>query len=122
MDSTETGTAAAGKIRVDGSKIAAKKEPEVLVYSSPDCPYCTQAKAYLAGKGVKFTEYDVSKDRERAQEMVMKTGQGGIPVLQINGRMIVGFDRQQIDVALTRAPPPRRDMALGNIIYDPFNI
>jgi len=99
-----------------------KKAPEVIVYSTPDCPYCTMAKTYLSGKGVKFVDYDVSKDRAKAEEMIAKSGQGAVPVLQINGRIIVGFDREVIDNALIRAPPPRRDVALGNIIYDPFNI
>ncbi len=82
------------KRKIDGMKDAgAKKAPEVLVYSSPDCPYCTLAKDYLSKKGVKFTDYDVSKDKERAKEMVMKSQQTAIPVLQINGRIVVGFDR-----------------------------
>lgn len=111
------------KRKIEAMKADAKpRETEVIVYSSPACGYCTMAKDYLAKKGVKFTEYDVSKDRRRAEEMIAKTGQGGVPVLQINGRMIVGFDRQQIDLALSRPPPPKRDAALGNIIYDPFNI
>jgi glutaredoxin-like YruB-family protein len=110
------------EIRKKKTEAMKKKDPEVIVYSTPNCPYCTMAKSYLGGKGVKFTDYDVSKDRQRAEEMIAKSGQGAVPVLQINGRIIVGFDRQVIDNALIRAPPPRRDAALGNIIYDPFNI
>jgi len=110
------------EIRMKKIEAIKKKEPEVMVYSTPDCPYCTMAKSYLAGKGVKFIDYDVSKDKDKAQEMVSKSGQGGVPVLQINGRILVGFDRQGIDNALARAPPPKREVALGNIIYDPFNI
>ncbi|MFH0884400.1 MAG: glutaredoxin domain-containing protein [Candidatus Micrarchaeota archaeon] len=113
----------ARKKKIEGTKDAgAKREPEVIVYSTPDCPYCTMAKTYLSGKGVKFTEYDVSKDQSRAKEMVMKSQQTAVPVLQINGRIIVGFDRQLIDDSLKKAPPPKREELLGNLFYDPFSI
>jgi glutaredoxin 3 len=115
-------TKATGKRKVEAAKNDGQKAPEVIVYSTPQCPFCTMAKAYLTGRGIRFTEYDVSKDRQRAEEMIAKTGQGGVPVLQINGRMIVGFDRDQIDTALSKPPPPKRDVVVGNIIFDPFNI
>jgi glutaredoxin 3 len=109
--------------KFEGMKDAgAKKEPEVLIYTGADCPYCTMAKEYLTKKGVKFTEFDVSKDKEKAKEMVMKSNQTAIPVLQINGRIIVGFDRQLIDDSLKKAPPPKRDELLGNLFFDPFSI
>ncbi len=101
---------------------ASAREPKVVVYSTPACPYCTMAKAYLAERRIGFTEYDVSKDQERAREMVAKSRQTGVPVLEVNGRIIVGFDREKIDLALARAPPPARRDALGNLFYDPFNI
>lgn len=110
------------KRKAEGMKGGGQKAPEVIVYSTPACPFCTMAKTYLSERGVGFTDYDVSKDRKRAEEMVAKTGQGGVPVLQINGRIIVGFDREQIDSALSRPPPPKRDAVVGNIVFDPFNI
>jgi glutaredoxin-like YruB-family protein len=123
MVSDDTELETIRKKKFEGMKDAGlKKEPEVLVYSSPDCPYCTLAKEYLAKKGVKFTEYDVSKDKEKAKEMAMKSQQTAIPVLQINGRIIVGFDRQLIDDSLKKAPPPKRDELLGNLFFDPFSI
>ncbi len=73
---------------------------EVIVYSTPVCPWCVKAKEYLESKGVSFTEKDVSTDREAAMEMIQKSGQRGVPVLDINGRIIVGFDREAIDSAL----------------------
>jgi glutaredoxin 3 len=97
------------------------EDGNVIVYSTTTCPHCTSAKGYLESKGVKFIDYDVSKDQKRAQEMVTKSGQGGVPVLQINGRIIVGFDRHLIDDALGKKPPLRREVALGNIIYDLFS-
>ncbi len=96
--------------------------PEVFVYTSQGCPYCTQAKEYLAWRKIAFTEYDVSTDPARAKEMVEASGQGAVPVLMINGRMVVGFDRQLIDDALRRQKPLRRDVALQNLIFDPFRV
>lgn len=111
------------KKKIEGAKGAgAKREPEVIVYSTPQCPYCTMAKAYLTQKKVKFVDYDVSKDQEKAREMVQKSQQTGVPVLQINGRIIVGFDRQLIDDSLSKAPPPKREELLGNLFFDPFNV
>ncbi|MBI5872333.1 glutaredoxin family protein [archaeon] len=73
----------------------------IIVYSTPACPYCHIAKDYLTSKGVKFEEFDVSKDRAKAEEMIKKSGQMGVPVLDINGKIIIGFDRKEIDEALS---------------------
>lgn len=122
MDSRDKEVEAIKKKKPDAMKEGGSaKAPEAIVYSTPACQYCTMAKSYLEGKGVKFVEYDVSKDQARAREMVMKSQQSGVPVLEINGRIIVGFDRQLIDDALQKAPPPRRDALLGNLFYDPFD-
>lgn len=72
----------------------------VKVYSTPTCPYCTMAKKYLESKNVQFEDVDVSANREAATEMVSKSGQRGVPVLDINGSIIVGFDKDRIDSAL----------------------
>ena len=103
-------------------KEPASEAPEVIVYSTPACPYCTQAKEYLKSKGIAFTEYDVSKDKEKAKEMVMKSQQTAVPVLEINKRIVVGFNLPLIDDALQRKKPPKREDLIGNIIFDPFNI
>jgi len=101
---------------------ADSKQATVLVYSTSACPYCTMAKGYLESKGVKFEDYDVSTDRKRAQEMVMKSGQTAVPVLEINGRIIVGFDRQLIDDALKRKAPLKKEDFFNNpMIFDPFS-
>lgn len=68
----------------------------VLIYSTPTCPYCKQAKAFLTEKGVAFTDIDVSTDASKAQEMIEKSGQMGVPVLDIEGTLIIGFDREKI--------------------------
>jgi len=72
----------------------------VKVYSTPTCPYCTMAKKYLDSKNVQFEDVDVSKDTNAASEMVTKSGQRGVPVLDIDGSIIVGFDKDRIDSLL----------------------
>ncbi|VVB57998.1 putative Thioredoxin [Candidatus Anstonella stagnisolia] len=75
-------------------------QKKITVYSTPTCPFCTMAKQYLKGKGVQFSDIDVAKDKNAALEMVKKSGQMGVPVLDIGGKIIVGFDRAKIDSAL----------------------
>ena len=72
----------------------------VIIYSTPTWPWCTKVKDYLNQKNVSFTDYDVSKDYNKAVEMVQKSGQRGVPVIDINGQIIVGFDKASIDQIL----------------------
>lgn len=72
----------------------------VTVYSTPTCPFCHKTKDYLKEKGVEFEDVNVAEDQARAEEMVKKSGQMGVPVLDINGTIIVGFDQPKIDEAL----------------------
>jgi len=72
----------------------------VKVYSTSTCPWCVKAKDYLKSINVDFADIDVSKDREAAMEMVRKTRQMGVPVVQIGSTYIVGFDKEAIDEAL----------------------
>jgi len=76
---------------------------QVKVYSTPTCPYCTMAKQYLSSKNVVFQNIDVSQDQTAAAEMVKKSGQMGVPVIDIDGQIIIGFDRQRIDALLPKA-------------------
>ena len=73
---------------------------QVTIYSADWCAYCHAAKDYLHKKGIAFTEKDVESDPAIAQEAVAKSNQMGIPVLDIDGTIIVGFDRPKIDAAL----------------------
>ena len=73
---------------------------KIEVYSTPTCPYCTMAKDYFKEKGVEFTDYNVAVDQAKAQEMVQKSGQMGVPVIDLNGEIIVGFDKGRIDTLL----------------------
>ncbi|MBU3110105.1 glutaredoxin family protein [Clostridium lacusfryxellense] len=69
----------------------------IKVYSTPSCPWCTITKDYLRSKNFAFEDVDVSKNREAAMEMIKKSGQRGVPVIDINGKIIVGFDQARID-------------------------
>ena len=72
----------------------------VKVYSTNACPWCVKAKDYLKSKGIEFEELNVQEDMAAREEMVAKTKQMGVPVLDINGTFIVGFDKPAIDKAL----------------------
>ncbi len=74
----------------------------VIIYTSTGCPYCRKAKAYLRSKGVSFKEINVSQNPAALQEMIRKSGQTGTPVIDINGKIIVGFDVARIDAALKK--------------------
>lgn len=73
---------------------------KILVYSTPTCPHCIQLKQFLADNKITFENYDVSVDHDKANEMIKKTGQMGVPVLDIDGQVIVGFDKEKIKQAL----------------------
>jgi glutaredoxin-like YruB-family protein len=72
----------------------------ITIYSTPTCPWCHKAKDYLDSKNVEYEDVDVSENTERAHEMVKKSGQMGVPVLDINGKILVGFNPMEIDEAL----------------------
>ena len=72
----------------------------VKVYSTPSCPFCIKVKQFLQDQNVEFENIDVSSDQEKVQEMVQKSGQMGVPVLDVEGDIIVGFDKEKIVKAL----------------------
>lgn len=74
-----------------------KKFPRVILFTTPSCSYCRTAKRYLKERGVAFRDVDVSKDQAAARDMVRRSGQQGVPVIDIGGKIIVGFDRPKID-------------------------
>ncbi len=76
------------------------KESKVIVYSTPTCPWCHRAKDYLKKNKVAFEDVNVAGNQERAEEMVKKSGQMGVPVIDISGTIIVGFDESAIKKAL----------------------
>ena len=68
----------------------------VIIYSTPACVYCKLAKEYFKQNNVAYTEKDVYEDTVAREEMIEKSGQLGVPVIDINGKIVVGFDRGQI--------------------------
>lgn len=72
----------------------------VKIYTTSTCPYCVMAKDYFKKNNVDYKEYDVSADEAAAKEMAEKSHQMGVPVIDINGTIIVGFDREAIEKAL----------------------
>lgn len=72
----------------------------VTVYSTPSCPWCKKTKEFLTENKVKFKNVDVSKDTKAAKEMIEKSGQTGVPVIDIDGKIIIGFDEAGFRKAL----------------------
>lgn len=72
----------------------------ITIYSTTTWPWCVKVKDYLNSKNISYTDYNVGMDREKAIEMVRKSGQQGVPVLDIDGHIVVGFDRAKIDSLL----------------------
>ena len=69
---------------------------QIKVYSTPACPFCVSLKNFLKEKNIEFENIDVSQDKEMAEKMIEKSGQMGVPVLEIDGNIIVGFDKAKI--------------------------
>ena len=70
------------------------------IYSTPTCPFCKQLKAFLDENKVKYTDHDVSLDKKKAEEMIQKSGQMGVPVSDIDGQIVIGFDKKKISELL----------------------
>ncbi len=75
-------------------------QPKVIMFTTPTCSFCNSAKRYLREKNIRFTEVDVSRDISAARDLQRRTGQTGVPVILINNRPIVGFDRPKINQML----------------------
>jgi glutaredoxin-like YruB-family protein len=69
---------------------------KVQIYSTPTCHFCNLAKDFFKEKGVKYEEFNVAIDLAKRKEMVEKSGQMGVPVIDIGGDIIVGFDEEQV--------------------------
>jgi glutaredoxin-like YruB-family protein len=72
----------------------------VKIYSTPSCPYCLRAKSYLEAKGINYENIDVSTDNQGLEEMVKISGQMGLPVIIVDGQMVIGFDKTKLDALL----------------------
>lgn len=75
-------------------------QPKVIMFTTPTCSFCNSAKRYLRGKKIKFKEVDVSRDQRAARDMQRRAGTTGVPVILINNRPIVGFDKPKINKML----------------------
>lgn len=73
----------------------------VTVYSTPTCPWCSRVKDYLNYKEVRFKDVNVAEDRNGAMEMIQKSGQRGVPVIDVNGNIVVGFNQLELDRLLS---------------------
>jgi glutaredoxin 3 len=73
-----------------------QQQPKVIIFSTPTCSFCNAAKRYFREKNVRFTDVDVSRDQRAARDMQRRTGQMGVPVILINNKPIVGFDKPRI--------------------------
>jgi glutaredoxin-like YruB-family protein len=69
---------------------------KVKVYSTPTCPFCIMLKKFLKDNNIEFEDVDVSRDMNAAREMVDKTGQMGVPVIEVDGEFVIGFDKGRI--------------------------
>lgn len=72
----------------------------VTIYSTPSCHFCHMAKDYFTEKGIVFTDYNVAEDMTKRAEMVQKSGQMGVPVIQIDNNLLVGFQKAKINELL----------------------
>lgn len=72
----------------------------VVIYSTPTCPWCYRTKEFLDEKKIAYQDINVAADSAAAQEMIEKSGQMGVPVIEINGSIIVGYDPEAIEEAL----------------------
>jgi len=72
----------------------------VKVYSTPTCVYCKTLKGYLKKNGIEFEDIDISKDEQQLQKMIKDSGQMGVPVIDIDGEIVVSFDKEKIDKLL----------------------
>ena len=69
---------------------------EVKVYSTPTCPYCKMTKKFLEDNSIKYQDLNVAEDKAAREEMINKSGQMGVPVIDIDGELILGFDQAQL--------------------------
>lgn len=74
-----------------------KRQPTVIVFSTPTCSWCRAVKQHLKQHNIRFKDVDISRDERAARDMVRRTGQQGVPVTLIDNRPIVGFDKAKID-------------------------
>lgn len=73
---------------------------KIKIYSTPTCPYCVTLKEFLKEKGIAFEDVNVAQDARAREEMIHKSGQMGVPVVDIDGKIVIGFDKEKISKLL----------------------
>lgn len=76
---------------------------DIKVFTTPSCPYCTKIKEWLDDNNYDYTEYDVAENREKAKEMMERTGQRGVPQTFVGDKEIIGFQPDKIEEAIEEA-------------------
>jgi len=77
-------------------------QKKVVIYTTPTCPYCRRAKEYLWQRGIPYQDINVAADKEAAHEMIKRSGQMGVPVILVDGELIVGFNQAKLDEMLAK--------------------
>ena len=75
--------------------------PQVRIFSTPACPYCVTLKEFLKEKGIEFEDINVAENEQAREEMIKKSGQMGVPVVEIDNQIIVGFNKEKISQLLS---------------------
>ncbi|MDP3731150.1 MAG: glutaredoxin domain-containing protein [bacterium] len=75
-------------------------QAKIEIYTTPSCAYCHMAKEYFKSKDLAYQEYDVMRDAQKRQEMITETGQMGVPVIKIDGKIVIGFNKGKINELL----------------------
>ena len=73
---------------------------KIKVYGVPTCPFCKRARKFFKDKGFDFEDLDVSVNHDLAKEMIKKSGQMSVPVIEVDGEIIIGFDKEKIETLL----------------------
>ena len=74
--------------------------PKVIIYSTPYCVYCKAAKEFFQEHGVEYEEKNVAQDEEARERMIQKSGQMGVPVIEVGDEVVVGFDKKKLSALL----------------------
>ena len=72
----------------------------VIIYLSPTCPYCIELKKFLDEKKISHVDKDITQSKEIAEEAMKKSGQSSVPIIDIDGKIVVGFDKERISTLL----------------------
>lgn len=75
-------------------------DKQIVIYSTPTCHFCQMTKEFFKENNIEYTDYNVSEDTDKRQEMIDKSGQMGVPVIFIGEEMFVGFDKDKLSAAL----------------------